>query len=355
MIETRKPISYWTIDKCDFFAKQCKTRSEFQKIFSNAYIISRRLGYLDEICSHMVKTGNLKKRLIYLYEFPDNICYIGLTYNFNVRNGRHLDLNNKKLSPVAKHIIKTNTYPVSKLLTDYLPIEEAQLKEKQYIIEYKNNGWNLLNQSKGGEIGSNKLTITFEMCRNKALQFEYKKDFRKNVNKYYNAAIRNGWIDEISKHMIKLKIMWTEEMCIEKSKEFDSIHEFSNKYSSACRAARKLGIYNEITKHMYKARQGNNTLDYDYCKKISLNYKTRRELFLGNESAYLKSRENGWLVEFFLENKYRPYGFWNRENCIIECKKYSSRYELRANDKSLYTILIKNNWLDEFFPKQIQN
>lgn len=67
MTTIRKPIDYWTKDICASYAIKYKTRSEFQKKDVNVYQISRKLGFLDEICFNMEKSGNYKKRLIYCY------------------------------------------------------------------------------------------------------------------------------------------------------------------------------------------------------------------------------------------------------------------------------------------------
>ena len=50
-----------------------------------------------------VSTNDILKRLIYVYEFSDNSCYIGLTYNIKNRNRQHLESNK---SPVFNYIKK---------------------------------------------------------------------------------------------------------------------------------------------------------------------------------------------------------------------------------------------------------
>jgi len=143
-------------------------------------------------------------------------------------------------------------------------------------------------------------------------------------------------------------IKWTKEMCFNVAKNYNSVSEFSK--NSASDAAQRMGIYKEVVKHMTKLREANNTLDYEYCKKISLNFKTKRELFLSNESVYLKSRTNNWLNEFFPENKYKPNGYWTKDRCLEETKKFKNRSEFRINCKTVYTIVVRNRWLEEFFP-----
>ena len=96
----------------------------------------------------MVRVGNRMFRCIYVYKFPDNFAYIGLTYNLEKRNiNRKTQLNDA----VTKHINETNLKPKIKQLTGYISTKEASLLKDKYIEIYRNKGWNILNKTKGGE------------------------------------------------------------------------------------------------------------------------------------------------------------------------------------------------------------
>lgn len=235
--------------------------------------------------------------------------------------------------------------PIYKLLTDYIYVNDAQKQEIYYILEYKKNGWNLLNTSNGGEIGCGKKIITFDMCKNAALKFKTIKDFRKNANKFYNSAIRNHYMDQICGHMIKKRILWTKEMCFEVSKNYNSISDFKKNLASS--ASMRLGVYDEVMKNMSRIREPNNTLNYEYCKKISLEFKSRRELYLNNPSVYKKCIILNCLEEFFPNNKFKQNGYWNIENCSIESKKYLNRSSFKKQSGSAYQSALKNGWLNE--------
>ena len=152
-----KESNYWNdIKNCKKEALKYTVRSEFRKKSFGAYFISRKNNWLDEICSHMTPCGSKYKRCIYSYEFLDNHVYVGLTYNLQKRNNKHLELKSKKISTVGKHILLTNLFPKLNLLTDYLSIELAQEKEKYYIDKYEKDNWILLNKNKGGGLGASK-------------------------------------------------------------------------------------------------------------------------------------------------------------------------------------------------------
>jgi hypothetical protein len=350
MIEMKKPIEYWTIDICRNYAILCKSRTEFQKKYQNVYNKSVKLGFLDEICSHMEIKGNLKKRLVYVYEFSDNHCYVVLTFNFKQRNDSHMKLIGKKISSVGKHIIKTNLVPTHKFLTDYIFIEEAKRIEKEKIVEYRDNGWILLNMSKGGEVGSNLQKNSYDVCKLEALKFTTKSEFRKNSTSCYVTALKNKWLDDICGHMIVNRIKWDVELCVKKSKEYTTVSKFNK--SRAGYAAKRLGISEELKKNMIKLREANNTLNYEYCKKVSFNFKTKRELYLNNESVYLKCRKNGRLEEFFADSGYKPKGYWTKDKCKELALTFATKTEFKKAHPSPHQISYKNSWLDEFFPKK---
>lgn len=141
----------WTIDLCAIESIKYQTRKEFINGSYNAYQAALRHGWLDEICTHMKIPNSLDYlRIIYAYEFPDNYVYIGLTKDFKTREYAR---NNNINDPVTLHKNTTNKTPSIIYLTDYIPPLEAQNIEKEFIQEYKDNGWNILNRNSGGSLG----------------------------------------------------------------------------------------------------------------------------------------------------------------------------------------------------------
>jgi predicted GIY-YIG superfamily endonuclease len=74
----------------------------------------------------MEPLGHKYKRMIYVYEFSDNFCYVGLTFNKKKRHNSHIT---SKSSAVYQHIEKTKLTPVFKPLTEYIDKVLAQKKE----------------------------------------------------------------------------------------------------------------------------------------------------------------------------------------------------------------------------------
>ena len=248
MKSTRKPKGYWTKERCEEVAKLCYKRSEFGKIFSTAYKISTNNNWLDEICSHMIVLGNLKTRLIYMFEFTDKSVYIGLTCDINRREKEHLY--DEKLNSIVYRYRKETGFNLElKLLTDYLELEKAIELEKYYINFYKKRGYKLLNKKRGGEIGQVDKTIwNYDNCKRESLKYKSKTEFHDKKNSAYKISILNGWIDD---------------------------------------------FYNTISKKL--------VLDYNICKEESFKYKNRSE-FRKSRTIYNFSSKNKWLDDFYPKN-----------------------------------------------------
>lgn len=50
---------YWTKEKCHEASLLCKKRCEFKKKFSQPYKKSVKNGWIDEICSHMIEIKHI--------------------------------------------------------------------------------------------------------------------------------------------------------------------------------------------------------------------------------------------------------------------------------------------------------
>ena len=138
-----------TKDECQLVASNYKTRMEFKNAEYACYFYAQSHGWLDEICAHMERVGDVYWRMIYVYEFADNHAYVGLTCDFKRRDWQHL---NEKEDPVCRHLQKCSEYKLIKI-TDYIPKEEAAKLEDDYIVQYRNNGWKMLNTRRGGGLG----------------------------------------------------------------------------------------------------------------------------------------------------------------------------------------------------------
>lgn len=230
-----KPSGYWTKEQCHEESIKYTHRREFQLSCGSAYNKALINNWLDEICSHMKPIGDKYKRCIYIFKFTNTkTCYIGLTCNLLKRKSNHL-----VKGPVFEYIKNTNEIYELIQLTNYIDANIAQGLEGEYVNEYKNNDWNILNSIKTGGLGSlsmNKYTI--EECEKLALKCTNRWEFNQLYNKEYQAALKNNWLDKICKHMINKKQNghWNDyNKCMEAYNSCKNKTEFIKKFDSAYR------------------------------------------------------------------------------------------------------------------------
>lgn len=288
------PRKRMTIEKCHEIALKYETRSDFRKYDYNVYNLACGYHWLDKVCKHMKRTGNKFFRCIYVYEFPDNYAYIGLTYNLKIRNSNRKTQSN---DAVINHIRKTGLHPILKQLSNYVLIDVAKALETDCIEFYENIGWKMLNITKGGEVGSIPNKWTKEKCQIEALVFNTRTKFKEKKYGAYMAAKENGWLDEICSYMI-----------------------FINTHRT-----------------------------FEDCKITALKYKTKPEFFSNDSTTYSWAQRKGFLDEIcsHMIRKYKPYNYWTKERTHEEALKYDSKNEFFLHAGGAHDAAKRNGWLDE--------
>ncbi len=99
-----------------------------------------------------------------------------------------------------------------------------------------------------------------------------------------------------------------------------------------------------------KKRVENNTKwTYESCYEEAKKYIYKTEFKLAAPTAYTKARENAWLNEYdwFVPLK-KDNGFWTKEQCYEEAKKYSSKTEFMNGNPTAYSKSLKYGWSSEY-------
>jgi len=343
--------SKWNKEKCQEYAFKYKSRLEFSKKCNWGYSIACKNNWIDDICTHMEKTGNKKFRCIYAYEFSDKYVYIGLTYNLKKRD---ISRQHDNFDGVTKHINKTGLIPNLKQLSEYIDINIASKLEKDTIISYKNNGWNILNITKGGEVGGGKYRWTKEECHIEALKFMTVTEFSKKKFSAYNAAKENNWLDEIISHMIRRGR--SKEECHKIALNYDNISQFIAEYCGVYERARDNGWLIEICSHMKRKIKEIGYWTKERCHKEALKYESKKEFKMGSASAYTISIRNGWFDEIcqHMIPTSKPKNYWTKERCQEEALKYNNRMEFK-NNNSAYSAASRKGWLSEICSHMISS
>jgi hypothetical protein len=135
-----------------------------------------------------------------------------------------------KRGPVFIYSRLIKQKPKFKKLTDYIDVEEAKIKENDFVNEYKNSGWQVLNSATPGAIGGGTRKWTKEKCIEDAKQYSRKCDYINS--KGYKAAFRNEWLTEVYQEAgFKISTnkpfkYWTKERCIMESEKYETFKEF---------------------------------------------------------------------------------------------------------------------------------
>lgn len=185
---------------------------------------------------------------------------------------------------------------------------------------------------------------TLEKCKESALKYDTKKEWRINDNKALNAALINGWYDECTKHMTELHNSWTKKKCVESALKYGNKTEWLKNDANAYSAAKNNNWFEECVSHMKKLT-GFWTLEK--CKESALKYNTIKEWLKNESGAYHKARNNGWIDEcctHMTRLNRKPY---TKEECIENAKKYSQLYDWRKENGNLYAAVLTNGWLEE--------
>ena len=348
-----KPRGYWTKENCLQESLKYDSRFEFNKGSKGAYESSRRNGWLDDICSHMVEI--LKPRG---YWTKENCLQESLKYKTRL---------------------------------------EFQKGSRGAYFSSLRNGWldDICNDME--EVVKPKGYWSKENCQKESLKYKTRLEFKKGSGSAYGSSLRNGWLDEICGHMevvgnLKMRGIYVFEF--EDNYVYVGLtYDFKKRYNEHMDSI-KSSVYKHIQKtnltpkliqltdymdvelaskeetmwennyisngwNMLNIKKtgglggGNLKWDYDSCQKESLKYKTRYEFFKGSSGAYQSCCRNRWLDDIcsHMGDKRKHSGYWTKEKCRIEALKYKTRNEFFKESRSAYNSSWKNGWLDEFFPK----
>lgn len=230
-------------------------------------------------------------------------------------------------------------------------------------------------------------------CMEVALKCKTRYEFQKKYLSAYTASLRNNWLDEICSHMKKIKPAnyWTKEMCHQESLKFYSKTEFQNNSSSAYQISIKNGWINEICKHMkpqksiisrhiYAFEFSDNSvyvgLTFDTYKRKNEHLKSEKSkvfqhlkvcdkynFIVLTDKPQIESKASKLERKFI--SKYKNDGweilnnmsqvgnlgskklYWTKERCQTEALKYKTKGEFRKNSNSAYQSSFRNKWLNE--------
>ena len=210
-IKKNKQSNYWTLEKCTELSLKCNSRSEFSEKYGSAYKIAKINNWLEECCAHMI-----------IIRRPVGYWTLERCKKVALKCSSRTEFH-KKHGDAHSAAIRNSW------------IDECYA----HMIEFKK------------PIGY----WTLERCKELALKFNSKIEFKRENNSSYASALRNNWLNECCAHMISLfkpKGYWTLEKCKDGALNCNSRVEFKKKYQGAFGAAKRNNWLDECCAHMKK-------------------------------------------------------------------------------------------------------
>lgn len=137
--------------------------------------------------------------------------------------------------------------------------------------------------------------------------------------------------------------------CYNEAKKCKTKGEFKTKYPCAYRNSRQNGWLDKFD-WFEEVRKPRGYWTKEHCFEEAKKYKTSGEFQKNNPVAYTTSIRNGWFSEYDWLTKQKPNGYWNNyDNCYNEAIKYKTRTEFEKHCGSAYQSAKRNGWLDDYF------
>ena len=166
----------------------------------------------------------------------------------------------------------------------------------------------------------------------------------------YKISKARGWLEKFDwfrgeEIRIEKATKWTEDVCREEALKYTSRKDFRKYCRGAYDKAKECGWLDSYTWLSYF--KSLSEWDYESCKEEASKYSNRFEFQKYSYGAYKSSLKNGWLNEFYPVPLRRVLDY---DTCKQLALKYNTKGELLANDKSLYGTILKKGWMKDFYP-----
>jgi isopentenyldiphosphate isomerase len=256
----------------------------------------------------------------------------------------------KKISKTKKNVEKLTKAQCRRSAINYSTRSEFAAKGKKYYEYATKHGW--LNEicSHMVESEHDKNYWTKENCNSEALKYKSRKDFELGSPSAYNQSKLKGWLDEICSHMeIEIKDeFWTKQRCQLEAAKYPKRSHFSYYSEAAYRISSRNGWLDDICKHMIDEDDERflKLTEKEVCFNEALKYSTMKEFFDNSPNTFEKCRINKWFNDAckHMPSQTLPVDYWTYERCAIEAKKYKTIKEFRYHAKGAYNKILEFKW-----------
>ncbi len=349
-----KSSGYWNRETCREEALKYTNISHFMKYSCGAYQKAQRNGWMDYVASHFARKWTFEtcKEEALKYEYRLDFSQKSSSAYTKARKNGWLDV----ICSHMKNGYKTNRGTGRRKFwfyenckeeaSKYNKRDDFRLNSKGGYMAALKHGWldeitvHMLEFKKHGYYW------TLDRCRAEALKYKTKGEFIKKCGSAYSAAQHKGWLGEICSHMPS-PVEWVFESCKTEALKYSKRWDFSRNAMGAYQVARKKGWLDQICAHMVKK------WTFESCKEEALKYSKKIDFLKKSKYAYQVACRAGWLGDIcshMISGRYQTP--WTFESFKVEALKCSTRVELIKNNPAAYQVARKNGWLDEFFPNE---
>jgi hypothetical protein len=140
------------------------------------------------------------------------------------------------------------------------------------------------------------------------------------------------------------KKKWFKKNIANEAKKYNRRQKFKKESPGAYKAARVQNILDEVCSHMGSDRWTKLKL-----VKVSQKYTSLKKFRNEQKGAYLYSIKHGYRDEItkHMIREIKPHGYWNKDRCLLEAKKYSNRSDFMRKSSSAYNASLANKWVDD--------
>lgn len=192
LTRARNPGGHWTKDRCHDAALTCKTRTMFARRFAGAADAALRHGWMDEICEHMTAPEIMATKVVYIIKrIGSRQAYVGISSSPDRRYASHIN----RPMPHTREII-SNPHRF-RIVSTRMPAIAAAKLERRLIAHLIRKGWEVVNITKGGHVGSPPRIWDKKSLKKIAASVATRGELLANHSGAYSAAHDRGWLNDI--------------------------------------------------------------------------------------------------------------------------------------------------------------
>ena len=170
--------------------------------------------------------------------------------------------------------------------------------EQKYVQQYKNNGYDILNNTKTiGRVGTtNANKWTYKRCQEAALQCLTRTQYYRQYPGAAAAATKHGWLDSLLSHLGQ-KVLTNDERYEQikfNALECKSLKEFRTLHITDYDYALRYGWLEQVTSHMSRAKKPNGYYTKSVCKELAKQYSSLSKFQDNEPTAYQVAKSQNW-------------------------------------------------------------